>query len=131
MADAEANLVSFILADTNFTALCGDRIFPAVIPQEKALPAVAHQVISDVPEVTHDGAVAGANRVRVQLTILANLYSEVKAVKNVLESRLSGYRGVFGAGTVGGVFIENSYAGYGEEAKRHVWRMDILIESGG
>ena len=49
---AEANLYSALTARAALTALVGNRIFPDVIPEDCALPAIVYQRASTSPVTT-------------------------------------------------------------------------------
>ena len=66
LADA---IVGMVKGDTTLNALIDGRIYPATVPQEKALPAVTYQVISTLRTISKDGD-TGIRSYRVQFNIL-------------------------------------------------------------
>lgn len=106
----EEALKTHLAANAALTALVSARIYPGILPQNSALPAVVYQKVSAVPEgVSHDGP-AGLVESRLQFSVMGAKYSDVKAVsaavkramrpleKNPMD--LSGLR-------VAGAYLEN------------------------
>lgn len=64
------------------------KVFPLVKPQNESLPCIVYQRISTVEKRNHSGK-SNINRVRMQLIVYGNTYSEAKdlanQVKNLLE----------------------------------------------
>lgn len=100
MAAMEEALVTRVTSGVAVAALIGTRMYPLVVPQDVALPAIAYQRISSKPIMAHGGPV-GLTRARVQLTLVGRSYAEVKELADAVRARLNGLRG-----TVGGVMIE-------------------------
>lgn len=48
---------ALLLADATVASLVSTRIYPNVLPQSVTLPAIVYSVISDVPELSFDGAI--------------------------------------------------------------------------
>lgn len=129
MPSVEEALIAYLLTVTAVTDLIGAgadmRLYPQVIPQDKSLPAVAYQVISDVPERSQAGF-SHLSHARVQLTIKADGYSATKAVQqalfDALESRdqvIEGLRLVSQVSNVGDTFDEQLLS--------NVKRLDVMI----
>jgi hypothetical protein len=66
-----ADFYSRLISHAGLSALVGDRIYPLVLPQNTALPAVVYQRISGqrIQNLTRD--TGGPQRIRVQLTAWA------------------------------------------------------------
>ena len=64
----EEALYSKLTGDAGVAALVSTRIYPNVVPQDIALPAVAYQRISTVRDMAHDGP-TGVAHARFQFTV--------------------------------------------------------------
>ena len=109
----EDTLVSMIEAQAPITALIGSgndaRFYPLVLPQDPVYPAITYQVISGPRDYTQDGA-DGVVRFRVQFNLYGANYAEAKALRDAVETTLSGLNNEpFGSPPVivKGVFLTN------------------------
>ncbi len=104
MATIEEAVVARMAGYAGLTALIGSgsamRLYPLVIPQDAALPAIAYQKISSPKEQSHSGS-SHLARSRLQLTCEAETYAGVKAVAAQVRECWWGF-----AGTVAGVRID-------------------------
>ena len=128
MSTIEESLVDR-LADTGaVTTLVGSRIYPNMIPQDAALPALAYQKISGVRNKFHDGP--GYARSRVQMTARAATYASAKTVINAVRVALEGFRGLLGGSTGANVYeisIDGEVDGFDQAAGHSTVRMDLII----
>ena len=97
----ENDLHNALIQDTTLNAIIGDRVYPLLIPQDAAYPAIAYQRISGKNLRSHDGADSVEN-VRVQLTLVAESFEMVKNLEKEVNRVLDGKK--IGNLTV---FIEN------------------------
>ena len=94
----EAGLVALLNATPGLTAIVGNRIYPAKLPDEtEAYPAVTYQVVSGLSEWALDRS--KFDEKRVQFDVWANLYGDCKAVAKQLEYALDGFDGTLPDGT--------------------------------
>lgn len=100
MATIEEALRAILIGNAGVSALVAGRVYPVVMPQGAALPAVAYQRISANRQHNLAGP-GGLTRVRFQLTNIASTYSSMKALANAVRVAVDGYRG-----TVSGVFVQ-------------------------
>lgn len=125
----DAELCSYLIADTGIFDELVDRIYPAMSrPQGDPLPAIAYQRVSTVRDYTHSGD-SYYTVVRFQLDILSKTREQARRIANLVRSRLSGYAGAMGSITVQGVFIDDDTdTPYQEESGViQAVRMDILV----
>lgn len=73
----EQRLYAHLSADADVSALVGSRIYPLVMPQGAALPAIVYQRISGVP-ANHAGRVPSLESARVQVNCYAKTYGVAK-----------------------------------------------------
>jgi len=126
MADLEEALVTLLLADVGFTAVCGERLFPVVIPQDVALPSVAYQRISGAREYALDGR-SGLARPRIQFTCVGNRYSDARNAANALREVLSGYRGTVDGVWIQAAFLENEDDAFTDDSGLYSVQQDYFI----
>lgn len=90
----EVGLVSLFNSNLRTTTLLAERIYPVLLPQDAALPAMSYTVISDLPIYSHHGPV-GIRLARVQVDIWSLVsYEEAATIAEAVDMALSGYRGV-------------------------------------
>jgi len=97
----ESAIRTALVGDANINAIIGDRVYPLLIPQDVAYPAIAYQRISGKNLRSHDGADSLEN-VRVQLTLVAESFEMVKNLEKEVNRVLDGKK--IGNLTI---FIEN------------------------
>jgi hypothetical protein len=98
MATLEEALFSYLTSAPQATAaLIGTRLYPLLVPQEQAMPAIAYQRVGTQPKMEH-GGMSGWARAVIQFTCQATSYSGVKAITQALRSDLAGYRGTMATG---------------------------------
>ena len=86
----------YLLSQPTVSALIGDRLYPARLPQGVTLPAVTYQWIARVASVTYEGA-ADLARGRIQIDCWATSYAAMVSLAKAIRAALSGYRGAMGA----------------------------------
>lgn len=89
-AGIEALVFTALTSAAPVTALVATRVFPDLMPQETALPALVVTVISDVPESSLDGAQADSlANARVQVDAYSRTRAQARevaeAVKNAMD----------------------------------------------
>lgn len=125
----EADLTTYLLAQSAITALIGTRFEPVLNAQGSLMPAVSYQVISGPTGYSHDGP--AMTPWRVQLTVTDPTYTNTKAVAKLLRTALAGV-----VWTVSGrrysSFVENELDGLAPPAGQtgyYLRRMDVVIEN--
>lgn len=100
----EDGLVALITADTRFSAIAEDRLFPVILPETLLDPTSAtptsatYQVISAIPDYTFDGP-TGMVTARVQIDTWASAYGAAKALAQAIKLILDDYTGTLPDGT--------------------------------
>ncbi len=132
MATIEEALITRMLATAAITAIVGTnaaaRIYPLIIPQTAALPALAYQKISSPKEQMHTGS-SHLCRSRIQITAIASDYAGVKALATAVKQCWDSFRGTVAGVRIDGVAIDNDAD---TEIERQavavpVVRIDLLI----
>lgn len=98
---AEKVVYTLLSSTAAVTALIGTKIYPGRIPQNTVMPAVSYELVSGV-EIAPINAQAGGVllRSRVQVTVLARTYAEVKAIQEAIRGAL-----LFKSGLIAGVRV--------------------------
>lgn len=118
----EEDLVAVLAANVGVSALVGARIYPLILPQRVTLPAIRYQVISTIPQPTHNGA-SGLRQYRIQLSVHATTYSSAQAVAEALYTALDAKKAVFGSGT--SCTVVNDVPDYDEESGQYMRHVDV------
>ena len=132
MATIEEAIVTKVLATSAITALIGSgsaaRIYPLVIPQTAALPALAYQKISSPKEQSHSGS-SHLCRSRFQFTCVATDYAAVKSLATAVKNCWNSFRGTVSSVRIDGCAIDNDTDSALERqaAVSPVVRIDVLI----
>lgn len=123
----ETTLEDILANDADVAGLVGTRIYPAPIPIDADLPAIAYQNIGDRGEVAHDGP-TGTRQARIQVTATAATYKNAKILANFIEAALNGYQAAATGSTVEieSMIIENKNDGYNQTSKSQTVRLDVL-----
>lgn len=98
---AEKVINTLLSSSVALTALVGTKIYPGRIPQNTIMPAISYELVSGV-EIAPINAQAGGVllRSRVQVTVLARTYAEVKTIQEVVRGTL-----LFKSGLIAGVQV--------------------------
>lgn len=128
----EEGIVNYLEAHSGFGSVCGDRIYPIHLPQEVTLPAVVYQRISTQRAGihTHDQDASGLSYTRIQFTVYAVKYADVKTAIYQLREALEGYKGTMGSGntvTVGSSLMDTEADNYDPELGVYWAHIDFQI----
>jgi len=123
MASIEEAVYSRMTGFAELSTLIATRLYPVLIPQDAADPAVAYQVISGIPTRSHTGY-SNLQTTRVQFTCQAATYASAKAVGKAVRHCWESFRGTVGGILIGGAFVENEFDTGPEAAVR---RVDVRI----
>jgi len=87
----ESDLYAHLKNDSGVSALIGTRIYPLMAPQNVIDPYITYQVVNDNSKQCIGGSVY-QNDTRFQVDCWSKKYSEVKAIKEAVESALIGFK---------------------------------------
>ena len=110
----EESLMALLLAHTPLTGLVGTRVYWMRAPQNVAKPYVVLQVITALPDVTHQGP-SGLVAGRVQADCYGLTYASAKGVARAVTGRLSGFRGPRDGTMFDGIFKDAERDEYEDE----------------
>lgn len=126
----ETGLHKFLSADPALAAWVGSRIFPITYPQDAALPTVTYQLVSKLPEYTHDGE-GGVAESHFHVSCFGKTYLEAKEtarrVRGALRT-LMAQPGKMGDVNVGGVFLENEIDVFSPDEAESLSAYHVLAE---
>ena len=94
----ETGIVTKTLADNTVKGLVVDRMFPVVLDQQTAFPALVYQIVDTSRDVTMDGP-SNLTRQRVQFSVYATRYSVAKQIVDAIRKMYEGYKGILPDGT--------------------------------
>ena len=101
----QTKLAGLLLAHPPLAALVGNRVQWDTLPQGADQPSIVMYVISGVTDYTMQGA-SGYVQTRVQFDCRGETAADARAVAEVLNVRLSGFRGDFGGYRFQGAFAQ-------------------------
>ena len=115
---AEEILYSLLTNESDVTDLTGLRIYPNLLPQGCAMPAITYQRISGHREHCLGGP-SGRARPRFQIDCWAADYDGAKDLANKVRLCLDGFKG--------DINTESDVGGITLEADRDIWEDDINV----
>lgn len=84
---------ALLLADAAVTARVIGRVFPVVLPQAVAMPAVRYLVIDDVPQNSLLGWTSGLRHARVQIDAYGKKYLDAQGLADAIEGAVGSLPG--------------------------------------
>ncbi|OGR95738.1 MAG: hypothetical protein A2V88_15970 [Elusimicrobia bacterium RBG_16_66_12] len=103
----EKSVRAVLRASPAVSAIVGTRIWPLILPQSPALPAITYQRISLVSPVTLDSAI-GPERIRLQVDCWALTWDAVRDLAHAVKATLHGFSGIVaGQQPLNGVFLDS------------------------
>lgn len=124
----EAALFKHLSTQAGVTALVGTRIYPLVLPQNVAYPAIRYQRIS-TPRVYSKSGPSGDSRPRLQIDCWALTYGDAKRLADAVETAMKGFAGTHNGHRVASVVCDDEQDGYEPDPAPPVYRrtLDFLI----
>lgn len=122
----ESDFRSYLLADSNISALVGTRIYGGKLPQDVTYPAISYARISG--ERVHKLTGAGDRAVpRIQYDCWAESYTGAKALADLLRQRLNGASGTIGSTVVGMSRLDGEREFYDDGGVVHRVSLDFFV----
>ena len=122
----EEALYSYLSSHSGLTNLVGNRIYPMILPQNTALPAVSYQRISAIRERSHEGP-SGLAHPRFQFSCWGDTYKQVKDVAEQIRFALDGYKGIMNEVHIDAIYIEDDRDVYDPKTKIYHIAIDAVI----
>jgi hypothetical protein len=93
----EPGLVSLLNADATLTSMIAGRIYPSILPESPAYPALSYRVISSVPLYDLAGDVISVTT-RIEFTTWGTAYADAKTVHQAIRNVIDRFRGTLPGG---------------------------------
>lgn len=90
-------IFALLSGESTISALVADRIYPLLLPEGVALPAITFQEIGGVSLPTFE--TSGMQKPRFQFDVFGNTYEDANACRLALRKFLNGYHGTLVDGT--------------------------------
>lgn len=128
---AEKAIYNILSTDVDLLAkVPSARIFPSLIPLGTTLPALAYMLVSSIEE-TSIGLTSNRLRSRIQVTVAANTYPQVKEIAALVVGACNHKQGVFNGVQVDSVIVDVVGADFrDDEAGIHYSTIDFRIAHG-
>lgn len=97
-AIAEQALMTRLVADTDVSAIVGNRVYPHTAPQNATMPYIVYFRVSGVHEHHMRGS-SGLYDARVQLSMFSTDFEQLLNLSDAVRLALDGYRGDVTVGT--------------------------------
>lgn len=98
---AEKVIYTLLTGSAEVSALVGSKVYPGRIPQNTTMPAIAYELVSGVDIVPINAQAGGVIlRSRVQVSVLARTYAQVKTIQEAIRGTL-----LFKSGLIAGVRV--------------------------
>ncbi len=120
----EQTLRSYLLAQPAIAALIGERVYPLVLPQGAALPAITYQRISSVRESSHEGP-SGLAHPRFQLNCWSGTYAGARAMADAVRPSVNATRSLGQA-----TFLVDDHDDYDPETGLYRVILDVILWHG-
>jgi Protein of unknown function (DUF3168) len=110
------DLTAYLKADATISAAVSGRVFPNIVPQGSAFPAISYNQVSGVREYDINDGPTGRAMPRITINSWATRYLDVRNLAEAVRQRLNGFRGVMGSTRVGRITLDNEFDTFEEEA---------------
>ena len=92
MSTIEEALRTILINDANVSSLVATRVYPQVLPESPTLPAITYQTVLGGEISANDGGL-GLHRIRVQIDVLDDSFTDLKTLVNHVKEALVAYKG--------------------------------------
>ena len=132
MADAEANLITYLLTKSGVTSVFGASNTRIYIDRIEVTAAYPYAIIRTVTEVTDYSLTAALkDRTLFQIDVYSTTKSTCNSGADAIKTALSGYSGTMGTMTAGHAFFVNTRGAFEPDAKLFRRSMDVEITQDG
>jgi hypothetical protein len=87
MAQLETSIFSTLTGASAVSAIVGTRVYPLVLPQKAALPAISYLRVSGAQELSLSGH-SGLESPRIQIDCWATTYAQAKALSAAVQAAM-------------------------------------------
>lgn len=128
MAAVEAALVSKLQGDTAVAAVVAARIYPLLLTQGTALPAIVYQRLSSYGEHANDTNSTLISS-RIRFDCYGKTYTDAKNLAIKVKTCLDGFIGLILSVHIDGILFVDEFDSYDEDAELVVVGVDFRIWS--
>lgn len=121
----ETALRNILLADSAVMNLVGNRIYPLVLPENAALPAIAYAVVNESRAHAMLEPVP-LREVTLAVQCYAKTYSQARALADAVTAALDGYRGALGDGYAG-IVVDRGITQYHADVDEYQWTVMCAV----
>ncbi len=121
------DLYVYLQTQSGLTDLVGTRMYPVLLAQGSAMPALVIQKISRAREYSQSGDSNLANP-RYQFSCWDETHEGAVALQVALEASLSGFKGTMGSETVYSAFIDNVIDDHEDTTDLYRQIVDVLFQ---
>ncbi len=118
----EEELVDLLTGDAGIAGVVAARVYPVVLPQNPALPAIVYQEVRGLARAAADGD-TGQRESRFLLSWWAMSFSAIKVGKGLMLGLLSGYSG----GNILRIEVDGIRDDYDPETGRFRQLVELLV----
>jgi Protein of unknown function (DUF3168) len=111
-----ADLTAYLKADTTVATAVSGRVFPNIVPQGSAFPAISYNQVSGVRLYDINNGPTGRAMPRITINSWSDRYITVRQLADAVRERLNGFRGIMGSTNVGRITLDNEFDTFEEEA---------------
>jgi len=127
----ETALFAIITGDATIESLIASRVYPNVVPQGAAMPAITYQQISGPRDHVMDGP-SGLVGARFQLNCWSGDYAQARQLAEAVRKELNGYSGTVNTRQISAILLEDEgdmpqVRPGTDELMRYGKRMDFII----
>jgi hypothetical protein len=131
VGDIEELLKRVLISDADVSSIVNTKVYPSVIPQDIAVPALTYQKISGQWQIQISGP-HNMSQERFQINCWAATYAEVMELADKVRSVLNGYDGMVGDIDVHEITLDNEtdlivVAADTRVNERYGYAMDFII----
>lgn len=110
------DLTAYLKADATIAAAVNGRVFPNIVPQGSAFPAISYNQVSGARLRNVTTGPTGRAMPRVTVNSWAAKYMDARSLADAVRLRLDGFRGLMGSTRVGWITLDNEFDSFEEEA---------------
>ena len=111
-----ADLTQYLKADPTIAAAVSGRVFPNIVPQGSAFPAISYNQVSGVRLYDVNDGPTGRAMPRITINSWAVRYLDVRNLADAVRRRINGFRGMMGSTSIGRITLDNEFDNFEQEA---------------
>lgn len=119
----EDSLRTFLLADTEISDLVGTRIYSVENPQKPTYPFINFMRTGGRRQYSMDGQ-STVSPSQFEINCYDDVLEDARTLCDAVRTRLSGYSGAAGSGTIHGAFLNDTEDSYEKDTKKYIVSMD-------